>query len=159
MQVTCPVCCARWAIESGLNDATARRAVLAAARLPVNLGELIIRYCALFRRADCGLDWGTALRIIERMSAAIADADVAATPEMWREALEQMLGRRDMLDLPLTGDAYVLSIVRAKARAGAEITKHADAQARTTHDSEAEADARGMQRLNALLAREGLSHP
>ncbi len=157
------MCSARWAIEAGLNDACARRAVLAAAQLPQATGPLVIRYAGLFRRPDCALDWVQAAQIIERIGALIARGEIRraqacarAPVAVWREALEQMLTRRAGLDLPLTGDGYLTSVVFALAAARDEREHHGVAQERTSSSAAERSDAAGMQRLDDLLKREGI---
>jgi len=137
MQVTCPTCFARYPVEAGMNDQDARRVADAIAAVPAGLGGLVLRYAGLFRSPDRLLDWSRAVNIIERVSRMIAEGEIRraaarapATPAIWQEALEQMLGRRDGLDLPLTSDGYIKKVVFEIASKRAEERKDTTARSR-----------------------------
>ncbi len=122
MQLTCPVCFARYAIEAALTDDDARRAVAAALKMPAPLGDLILRYIGLFRPAKRALSWDRAARLIDELLAPIQAARVerhgrawAAPLDAWTAALTEMLDRRDKLTLPLKGHGYLFEIVATQA--------------------------------------------
>lgn len=122
MQLTCPVCFARYAIEAALTDDAARRAVAAAFKMPAPLGDLILRYIGLFRAPKRALSWDRAARLIDELLASIQAARVerhgrtwAAPLDAWTAALTEMLDRRDKLTLPLKGHGYLFEIVAAQA--------------------------------------------
>lgn len=171
MQVTCPTCFSCYPVEAGLNDPAARRVTDAIAAVPAQLGGYVLRYAGLFRSPERLLDWQRALNIVTRISRMIDEGEIhrggmriPAPPEIWREAIEEMLGRRDALDLPLTSDGYLKKVVREKASARLEAQNEAGARARSdvsrdVRASERAADEEHFKRLGELLDREGIPRP
>jgi hypothetical protein len=125
MQLTCPSCNTRFPLESGIQDADARRAVAAALRLPPGLGDLILRYLGCFRPAKRALAWERAARLLEALLDLIQTAQVTrngitrpAPLDTWKYALQSTLDARDAgtLDVPLTnGHAYLEEIAWREA--------------------------------------------
>jgi hypothetical protein len=122
MQLTCPCCFARFAIEAALTDDAARQAVAAALKMPAPLGDLTLRYLALFRPSKRALSWDRAARLLNELLEPIQAGRVerhgrtwAAPLDAWRDALEQMLARRDKLTLPLASHGYLFEIVAGGA--------------------------------------------
>lgn len=122
MQVTCPCCSARFPIEAALADDAARQAVAAALKLPAPLGDLLLRYIALFRPEKRALSWPRAAQLLGELCEAIKRGQVerdgrawAAPLEAWRAALEQMVNQRDTLTLPLKSHGYLYKIIAAQA--------------------------------------------
>lgn len=136
MQVTCPCCSARFPIEAALADDQARQAVAAALRIPAPLGDLVLRYVALFRPEKKALSWKRAARLITELSEAISAAQIERKGRMWpapidywRTALEQMVDRPAGLTLPLTGHGYLFQIIASQAEKGeARTEKKAEEQ-------------------------------
>jgi len=171
MQVTCPVCFARFALEAALNDADARRACQAVAALPPQLGELALQYAGLFRHEGRALSWRRVAMIVEELSKAIqsgvirrARQQVPAPGAVWRQALEQMVTRRDLLDLPLTGHGYLYQTVFSLATKRAESaptqprpeTESEEARGHEAADARLEAlYRRSVEKANARLSRQG----
>lgn len=122
MQLTCPCCFARFAIEAALTDDDARRAVAAALKMPAPLGDLVLRYIGLFRAPKRALSWDRAARLIEELLAPMQAGRIerhgrvwAAPLEAWKAALTEMLDRRDKLQLPLKSHGYLFEVVSAQA--------------------------------------------
>lgn len=118
MQITCPVCHARYAIEAALADADARRAVAAAAKLPGGVGEAAIAYVGLFRPAKSALSWKRAARLLDELVAMVGAGGVARKGRSWKagvnefqSAFETVLGQREKLTLPLTSHGYLLEVL------------------------------------------------
>lgn len=118
MQITCPCCAGRFSIEAAFTDEAARAAVAAALKFPAPLGELVLRYIALFRPAQRALSWDRAARLLHELLEPISAGRVQrdgrwyeAPIEAWRHALEQMLDQRDRLRLPLKSHGYLIEIV------------------------------------------------
>lgn len=146
MQLTCPCCFARYAIEAALTDDAARQAVAAALKLPAPLGDLTLRYLALFRPSKRALSWDRAARLLNELLEPIQAGRItrhgrawAAPLDTWREAFEQMLARRDKLTLPLASHGYLFEIVaggaskiEGRAEAAAEQQKRRPHHANTT---------------------------
>lgn len=173
MQLTCPCCSARFPIEAALADDAARQAVAAALRLPAPLGELLLRYIALFRPTKRALSWDRAAKLLDELSAPIRAGQVerngriwAAPQESWRAALEEMLERRDKLTLPLKSHGYLFEIVAGFAAKGeARIEQQAETDKRYRSSREhsngpvkaAKVIDRGKGRAGARKMRELLS--
>lgn len=122
MQITCPCCFARFSIEAALTDDAARQAVATALKLPAPLGDLILRYMAFFRPSKRALSWDRAAKLLNELLNPIQAGRIerhgrgwAAPLDYWREALEQMLDRRDKLQLPLKSHGYLFEIVAGLA--------------------------------------------
>jgi len=140
MRLTCPCCAAHGSIEMFTSDAKARAAVAAALNLP-NLGDRILRYLGLFRPRNRGLSWDRVVRLLEDLLADISAAEIErdgrkwpAPLDAWKSAFDDLLDRRDKLDLPLSGHGYLYEIIAAQARRNenrrAERQEVADEQAK-----------------------------
>lgn len=122
MRLTCPCCGAMNSIESLINDAKAREAVVAALAIP-NLGDRVLRYLGLFRPRQRALSWDRATRLLEELTAAITAGEIdrdgktyPAPLDAWKAALDDLLDRRDKLSLPLNGHGYLFEIIAGQAR-------------------------------------------
>lgn len=122
MQITCPCCFARFAIEAALTDEHARQAVAVALKMPPPLGDLTLRYLALFRAPNRALSWDRAARLLGDLLAPMQAGRIerhgrvwAAPLPAWQTAFEEMLARRDKLQLPLKSHGYLWEIVVAQA--------------------------------------------
>jgi hypothetical protein len=119
---------------AGDDAAATMRAILTA----TPLGRALYRYLALFRPAQRGLTWDRARALVEEILPAIASGRVerggkvyAAPEAVWLAAIEQMLGNREALRLPLKSHGYLLSIIAAEAeRAEAQVETQREAQRR-----------------------------
>lgn len=131
MQLTCPCCAARFALEAALGDVAAREAVAAAARLPAPLGDLVLRYIGLFRPASRALAWDRAARLLAELLEPIRAGRLhrhgrewVAPQDHWQRALEAVLAARDngKLRTPLSSHGYLYEVLtglsdRAEAQA------------------------------------------
>lgn len=136
MRLICPCCHAHASVESWLNDVDARMALAAAAALPSDVGEAVLRYLGLFRPAQRSLGWKRSLRLITDISSWLHAGRIthrgrewAVTPAGLRTAIDTMLSRRDKLDLPMVDHAYLLTILCGqadKAEAVVESQREAD---------------------------------
>lgn len=122
MNLTCPCCGGRFSIEAALTDEAARTAVAAALKLPAPLGDLLLRYLGLFRAQGRALSWDRTTRLLRELLEPIQAAQVRrhgrtwpAPLDYWRQALEQMLERREQLQLPLKSHGYLFEIVAGMA--------------------------------------------
>lgn len=121
MRLPCPCCGATFALEAAINDARAREAVEAALRLPAPLGDLVLRYVAMFRPRKRVLTWDRAARLLNELLGPIKTGQVEydgrlwpAPQDHWRRALEQMLDS-DTLTRPLKGHGYLFKVVAGMA--------------------------------------------
>lgn len=116
--MTCPGCGFTADAEAFLLDAVAREVVLLAFSLPAPLGERLLRYLRLFAPPKRALSWDRVLRLLLEIAPAIAAARVerngrtwSAPLDYWSIALDDMLLRRDQLQLPLKSHGYLFEIV------------------------------------------------
>lgn len=166
--MTCPGCGFTADIEAFLLDAVAREVVLLAFSLPAPLGERLLRYLRLFAPPKRALAWDRVLRLLLDLAPAIAEARVerngrtwAAPLDYWSMALDDMLARRDQLQLPLKSHGYLFEIVAGlsnKAEGKAE-AKTEQQRAYAYSRDQKTGDKAGLQRVApppeflAMLAR------
>lgn len=160
MIITCPCCAARFSIEAAFTDDAARRAVAAALKLPAPLGELILRYLALFRPAERALSWDRASKLLNELLEPIQAAQVqrhgrawAAPLDTWKNALEQMLEQRNSkLQLPLKNHHYLFEIVSSYSnRAEGKTEREADQQKSHRHSHV----NTGLTKVNKVINKTG----
>lgn len=121
-QAICPVCGAFGAPEIFLGEAVRREAIAKALRMPAPLATQIQAYIGLFRPAQRGhsLDrverlMGELLVPIEAGKVRVNGRDWPAPIEVWKEALDQMLARRERLTLPLKNHNYLFEVVAGES--------------------------------------------
>ena len=118
MKMTCPACGSLSSLDALLGNEGAREAVMAALAFPAPLGKLVVQYLALFRPAQRQLSFDRVANLLNELLPMIADARVShkgrtwiAPHEHWKNAIEEMLARRDTLTLPLKSHGYLISII------------------------------------------------
>ena len=133
--LTCPVCSATLNFEQILGRLESDRTFDRLIALSVPLGALVLQYLTLFTPPKQRLTNSKKLRLIgqllpdlERRAITHKGRDWPAPLPLWAAAIEQMLSARanDRLTLPMTGHAYLYSIVAAQAdkREGAAEQQH-----------------------------------
>ena len=125
MQATCPVCFARFAVEAAFTEPEARQLIKTVLELPVR-PDLALRYLGCFRPKRRQLAWARANRLVAELDKAMRAGSVrrrgriwAAPPELWTEAMNTAIARRDegALDLPFRDHAYLYEcVMRASNR-------------------------------------------
>ncbi len=140
MRLTCTACGAHGSIEQFTADSDARRFAEIVAALPANVGPVAIRYLGLFRPGKRGLSWDRACKLmvelagmIERGAVERHGRSIPAAPPLFANAMQQMLDRRETLDLPLTTHGYLITIVAGEAPR-AEARAEAAQQGQPKHD-------------------------
>lgn len=158
MRLTCPCCGAQNSLEAYLNDVHARNAVAAALNLP-NLGDRILRYVGLFRPRHRGLTWDRVVRLLEDLLADISAAEIErdgrkwpAPLDAWKSAFDDLLDRRDKLDLPLSGHGYLYEIIAAQAR------RNENRRAERQEVADEQAKARQSQRSGQMQPASAVLH-
>lgn len=141
MQLTCPVCFARFSLEAALNDEDARKAL---GRLAAFGGEslrLVVAYVGLFRPPKHALAWARAGRLIAEVVDIIESGTIrrrgrpwALTRAQFAEALEVVIERRNAgrLDLPLKSHAYWFEVCVGIADKAEGATEREREEARRT---------------------------
>lgn len=147
MRLTCPACAATGSIEFFLMDASARSAVMAAFKLPAPLAKQVMAYISLFRPPKRSLTWDRVEKLLNELMEPINSAQltrngltVSAPVDYWKEALGQMLMKRDKLTLPLKTHGYLFEIILNMANKAAgtrEIKKEQSIAYRHDRDSSA----------------------
>ena len=131
MRLNCPACGSAMSLDTLLASEAAREAVMTALQLPAPLGKALVQYLALFRPAQRQLSFDRVNSLLSELLPMIQSGKIerngrlwAAPVESWRQAIEEMLAKRDSLTLPLKSHGYLLTIIAAytdKAEAKAEI--------------------------------------
>ncbi len=141
MKTTCPSCGAVASLDVLIGHEGARDAVMAALKLPAQLGKLLIQYVSLFRPASRNLSMDRLAHLLEELQPMIDEGKIerggriwSAPLEYWKTALEDMVNKRDKLTLPLKSHGYLLEIIvgySSKAEAKAETQREASRSGNT----------------------------
>lgn len=130
MRLTCPCCGVTLSLDAMAADGCAREVMAIALQFPAGLGDRVVRYLALFRPKGRGLAWHRAKRLLLELVEPIERGTVErhgrvwpAPADYWRAALDEILAKRDTLQLPLKSHGYLLEILvglAQRAEAAAE---------------------------------------
>lgn len=139
MRLTCPACGATSSLDA-LVGHEAARSILVQALEQTQVGKRLIRYVALFRPAQRQLSWERTASLLGELLDMVREARIerhgriwAAPSEVWIEAIDEILKRRDegKLTVPLKSHGYLLEIITGqagKAEAAAETGKETGAR-------------------------------
>lgn len=142
MRITCPACHAEASLDVLVGREADARAVSAFLGRHVLLGDVLLRYVALHRPAKRRLGLARMVSLIEELMPDIERGAIArkgrdwpTTPELWRGAIEQVLGNhaKGTLSLPLSGHGYLYEVLQGlsdKAEAQAERSAEAERRGR-----------------------------
>lgn len=168
MQLTCPSCGVSGDLEFWVIDETERQAIGIALSIPRELKVAVLGYLKLFEPPQRRLSVSRAVKILGELEAGISAAQVhyrgriwPAPLDYWRQALDEMLMRRDSLKLPIKNHNYLLAIVAGyadKADAKAEAKAEEIKRHRTRSDSVG-AQARKPMRSMKELYQTAISKP
>jgi len=118
VKLSCPACGSLSSLDALLGNEGAREAVMAALAMPAPLGKLMVQYLALFRPAQRQLSFDRVANLLNELQPMIAAAKIArngricsAPQDYWKQAIEEMLNKRDKLTLPLKNHGYLLTII------------------------------------------------
>lgn len=118
MKLSCPACGSLSSLDALLGNEGAREAVMAALAMPAPLGKLMVQYLALFRPAQRQLSFDRVANLLNELQPMIAAAKIerngricSAPQDYWKQAIEEMLNKRDKLTLPLKNHGYLLTII------------------------------------------------
>jgi hypothetical protein len=118
MKASCPACGATFSLDTLLGNEGARDAVMAALAMPAPIGKLLVQYLGLFRPAQRQLSFDRVANLLNELLPMISAACIerngrtwSAPQDYWKQALEEMLGKRDNLTLPLKSHGYLLAII------------------------------------------------
>lgn len=121
MRVICPCCQTDFPIEAGINDIAARNAVVRAFSL-TPLGDQLLAYVQLFKPGQRALAMPRLVKLLDELLPMIQSGKIerssriySAPNEYWRQAIEEMLAKRDQLTLPLKSHGYLFTIIAGYA--------------------------------------------
>lgn len=142
MRITCPSCHAEASLDVLVGREADARAVSAFLARHVALGDVMLRYIALFRPAKRRLGLARMVALIEELMPDIERGAIArkgrdwsAPAPAWRAAIEQVLANnaKGTLTLPLTSHGYLYEVLQGisdKAEAQAERATEAERRGR-----------------------------
>jgi hypothetical protein len=143
VRLTCPACHAEASLDVLVGREAEARALATFIERNVPMGDLVVRYIALFRPPKRRLSMARVVALfaelqpdIERGAIARKGRDWPAPLELWRAAIEQVLANRDKgsITLPLTGHGYLYEVMLGladKLEAQAERSREADGRNRS----------------------------
>ena len=118
MRLVCPSCGFFASPEAFLGEAEAQRALLLAFKVPSPLAASLHQYLRLFRPEQRALTARRVETLLAELLPMIEAGRVErrgrlwpAPLEAWRAALDEMVGKRDRLTLPLKSHGYLLEIL------------------------------------------------
>lgn len=118
MKTKCPSCGAVTSLDVLLAHDGARDALLAALKMPAPLGTLVVKYLGLFRPATRELTFDRVASLLNELLPMIQAGQIErngrtwpAPMPYWIDAMEDMLGKRDRLQLPMKSHGYLLEII------------------------------------------------
>jgi len=140
MKITCPSCGTGGSISLFMADTDARRAVLAAARLPSDCGMATLKYISLFTPRDRFLTSTRAARLITEccdmiISGVDFDRDHIKAPSyIWRQAMLEMI-ENEKIDRPIKNHHYLLRIVQTMLNKRSDVNQAERADARRNSET------------------------
>ena len=133
MNLVCPICQAEYPLAAAMNDVAARQAVVKAFSL-TQMGDRLIAYVALFKPAKQALSMVRLAKLLDGLVDQVKAGQIkkngntyAAPQQYWMQAIDQMLGNRQSLSLPLKNHNYLIAII-ASASEKVEAKKEAEAE-------------------------------
>lgn len=118
MKLSCPACGALSSLDALVSHEGARAAIYIALQIPAPLGKLLVQYLGLFRPANRPLSFSRVADLLAGLLPMIEAARIerngrtwSAPQDYWKQALEEMLAKRDNLTLPLKSHGYLLAII------------------------------------------------
>lgn len=122
MQLNCPACGTDLDLLVLIQHESARSALIDALSLSQPLGKLLIQYLSLFKPPKRALTMDRVAALLGELVGQIKSAQIdrngrvwPAPMAAWIAALEQMLGSRDRLTLPLKSHGYLYEILVSAA--------------------------------------------
>ena len=138
MNLVCPICQSEYPLAAAMNDVAARQAVVKAFSL-TQMGDRLIAYVALFKPAKQALSMVRLAKLLDSLVDQVKAGQIkkngntyAAPQQYWMQAIDQMLGNRQTLSLPLKNHNYLIAII-ANMGEKVEAKKEADAEKGRQH--------------------------
>lgn len=156
MRLTCPACRAEMDLDVLLSHEEGRKVLADLLTLGMPIGAQLLRYIGLFRPGKRALAMGRTLNLLAEIFPDLhrgtihrRGRDWTITTQMWHDAIEQLLIKREKgtLTLPLTTHGYLYEVLCAMAD---------KAEGQQERDRE---EARRLQRLDEPGIRSGSATP
>ena len=116
--MTCPACGAVASLDVLIGHEGARDAVAVSLSLYGPLGKLLVQYLGLFRPASRNLSMDRVAGLLSELKPMIQDGKITrngriwpAPQDYWKNAIEEMLAKRDTLRLPLKNHGYLFAVI------------------------------------------------
>jgi len=160
MKLTCPSCGAGGSIGLFIADIDARQAILAAAKLPSDCGELVLKYIGLFAPQSRFLTTSRASNLINECCDMVLkgvdfDRDFIQAPShVWKRAFLSI----DSADIrrPLKNHHYLLRILQSELGKKTDINQQEQHQQRR---SEARVSTSEMKRVGNMISTPPATDP
>lgn len=141
MRATCPDCGTQGHVASFFAEDDGKRLAAVMAGFPPDLGRATIAYLGLFKPVKTALRMARAVKLATELEALATTGSVCrderngvrrpCTPATWAAGIEQMLGQRATLSLPLDSHNYLRAVVFGLAdKADAAAERQAEEQLR-----------------------------
>lgn len=124
--LVCPSCGFYGPPDAYLAEGSESRGILLALSAPAALAQPIQQYLRLFRPPKRAMSSRRVVTLMEELLPMILEAKVsrdgqvyAAPLDYWREAMDEMVQRRDSLTLPLKSHGYLVSVIAGYAKKAA----------------------------------------
>ena len=145
LELTCPVCGVASPLEGFIQVEDQGRAVMVALGLPASIRDAVVRYMRLFNPPGRKGAISKTLRLLTELEQPIRDnrvsrrgTDYVAAPELWREAMEDIVERArqpaSTLTLPLKSHGYLFEVVAGKCEQAAAKAESRNEQGRRYGD-------------------------
>lgn len=122
MRLTCPGCGAEYTLDVLIAHEGAREALVEAMGMNLALGKRLVQYLGLFRPAQRQLTMDRVAKILKEISPDIKAARItrhgrtwSIPMDSWALALEEIVAKRDKLNLPLKSHGYLYEMLIAAA--------------------------------------------
>lgn len=123
MHLTCPCCGGTASLEALTSDAEARAVVARVSTLPQPVAAATPGYLGLFRPDKRALSWRKANSLVTALASLVSvgyvqvkgKADRDCSANIWAQAMDDMVNRRDRLTRPLPNHNYLRQVAHDMA--------------------------------------------
>ena len=163
MKQTCPGCGMICGAEAWANDTLQRETFAVVVQLPQPLPEVAFAYLSLFRPAKSSLSWSKAKRVAKELAKLVSTRHIQVDSRparpcpatVWKQAIDDMMDRRDRLSRPLKNHNYLRQVAYDMAdQADAHNEKTREQQHRTSSRISADHGQLDLATYQSLSAKE-----
>lgn len=156
-QFTCPECGFRADAAAFMMDRSARESLMAALNMPPALSRRIMGYLGLFRPTKRALTWDRVEKLLSDLLPYITENRVerngvvwAAPLSYWEAGFDQILSKREQLQLPLKSHGYLFEIIAGMSSKQAAKAEQ-EIEEKRRHTPADRGSQKGMQSIGAVL--------